>query len=111
MPNIPELIRASYDAFNNADRETMERLLAEDLSFSAPPDPHLDRAGYFERCWPHAGEPREHFEIERIFVQGDEAFVRYAMRRPGGETFRNTEYFRFEGDRIAEIQVYFGASA
>jgi hypothetical protein len=43
-------------------------------------------------------------------VQGEEAFVRYAMRRPGGETFRNTEYFRFEGDRIAEIQVFFGPS-
>jgi ketosteroid isomerase-like protein len=110
MADLPELIRASYDAFNARDRATMERLLADDFTFSAPPDPHLDRAGYFERCWPFAGEPRDFFEIERIFVQGEEAFVRYAMRRPSGERFRNTEYFRFEGDRIAEIQVYFGAT-
>jgi len=109
MADIPALIRAAYDAFHSCDREAFERLLADDFRFSSPDDPVLDRAGYFERCWPQAGEPRD-FEIERIFVQGDEAFVRYALGRPTGERFRNTEYFRFAGDRIAEVQVYYGAA-
>ena len=109
MADIPALIRASYAAFHARDRTAFEGLLADDFSFSSPDDPHLDRPGYFERCWPHAGEPRD-FEIERIFVQGDEAFVRYSLGRPNGERFRNTEHFRFTGDRIAEVQVYYGAA-
>jgi hypothetical protein len=28
----------------------------------------------------------------------------------GGKTFRNTEFFAFEGDRIKQIDVYFGAT-
>ena len=27
-----------------------------------------------------------------------------------GETFRNTEFFVFEGERVKSIDVYFGAS-
>ena len=48
-------------------------------------------------------------EVERIFVQGDEAFVTYRVRNRN-EEFRNTEFFVFEGDRIRSIDVYFGAS-
>ncbi len=32
------------------------------------------------------------------------------MRAKDGKSFRNTEFFRFEGDKIRRIDVYFGAS-
>src|SRR4051795_9274353 len=101
MTENADIVRRAFEAFQNREREVFDGLLADDFRFSSPHDPDLDRAGYFERCWPHAGEPRD-FQIERIFVQGDEAFVRYLLGRPSGERFRNTEYFRFTGDRIAE---------
>jgi hypothetical protein len=28
----------------------------------------------------------------------------------GGKSFRNTEFFVFEGDKVRRIEVYFGAS-
>ncbi len=54
MPDTDRLalVRDCYRAWETADRELVERILSEDFTFSSPPDPMLDRAGYFERCWP-----------------------------------------------------------
>ena len=46
----------------------------------------------------------------RIVVEGNEAFVTYRCLATDGKSFRNTEFFRFEGDKIRSIDVYFGAS-
>jgi len=48
--------------------------------------------------------------LERIPVEGDAAFITYQCVAKGGKTFRNTEFFCFDGDRIKCIEVYFGAS-
>jgi hypothetical protein len=58
-----------YEAFATADREAIEQLLHADLAFSAPPDPQLDRDGYFERCWPGAGS-NQSFEFKRLIELG-----------------------------------------
>jgi hypothetical protein len=102
------LARASYAAFGAGDREAIERLLAPDLRFSSPPDPDLDRAGYFERCWPHSGN-RNAFSFERLQEIGDDqVLVTYEAQRPDDTRFRNTEVLTFDGDRIRRIEVYFG---
>ena len=49
-------------------------------------------------------------KLERIFVEGDEAFVTYSCVARGGRTFRNTEFFVFEGNKVKRIDVYFGAA-
>ena len=103
-----ELARRTYGAFATGDRDAIERLLADELVFSSPPDPELDRAGYFERCWPNAGGGTE-FEFVRLFERGDEVFVTYEGRRADGTAFRNTEVLTFAGDdRVCRIEVYFG---
>lgn len=102
-----QLVRDSYRAFSTADRALIESLLADELVFSAPPDPHLDRAGYFERCWPGAGGVR-HFELVRLVEAGDDVLATYEATRSDGTRFRNTEVFGFSGGRIARIEVYFG---
>ena len=99
-PDRLELARRTYRAFAAGDREAIERLLADELAFFSPPDPGLDRAGYFERCWPNAGGGTE-FEFVRLFERGDEVFVTYEGRRTDGTAFRNTEVLTFAGDRIA----------
>jgi ketosteroid isomerase-like protein len=102
-----ELARAMYRAFAASDREAIERILAADFSFSSPPDPSLDRAGYFERCWPNAGGV-ESFDFVRLIESGDEVVVTYEATRPDGTRFRNTEVLTFAGDKLARAEVYFG---
>ena len=107
MADRRHLARSLYEAFAAADRDAIEDLLADDFEFHAPPDPHLDRAGYFERCWPHAGDGQS-FEFARLIESGDEVVVTYVGRRADGTRFRNTEVLTFAGDTVRLAEVYFG---
>jgi ketosteroid isomerase-like protein len=102
-----QVVRDCYRAFETGDRELAEQVLGAELRFHAPPDPELDRAGYFERCWPNAGRVEE-FEFVRLFEHGEEVFVTYEARRRDGGRFRNTEVLTVRAGRIVEIEVYFG---
>ncbi len=104
-----EIIRALFAAYLSNDRRAVENALADDFHFTSPYDDRIDRATYFARCWSDTGWIERH-ELEKIFVQGDEAFVTYKCVARGGKSFRNTEFFIFEGDRIKRIDVYFGAT-
>jgi ketosteroid isomerase-like protein len=56
MPTNDRLDRAreAYRAYESGDRRVLEELLSDDFTFFSPPDPGIDRATYFERCWPNA---------------------------------------------------------
>ena len=99
--------REMYRAFAAGDRATVERLLSEDFTFSSPVDPRLDRAGYFERCWPGAGQGQA-FSFVRLLPAGDEVIVTYEMTQPDGRQGRNTEVLTFRGEQICRAEVYFG---
>jgi ketosteroid isomerase-like protein len=102
-----QLARQAYEAFAAGDRDFYEQHLADDFTFSSPPDPLLDRDGYFERCWPGAGQGQK-FEFVRVVESGDEVIVTYESRRPDGGGGRNTEVVTFDGDKISRVEVYFG---
>jgi ketosteroid isomerase-like protein len=59
-----QIVRNAYAAFASGDRDFFEQRLSEDFRFSAPPDPQLDRDGYFERCWPGARRGQD-FDVVR----------------------------------------------
>ena len=107
--NRAENIRAIFAAYLSNDRKAVEDALADDFRFTSPYDDEIDKATYFVRCWRNTDWIERH-ELERIFVEGDEAFVTYKCLAKGGKNFRNTEFFRFEGDKIKRIDVYFGAT-
>ena len=102
-------IRAIFAAYLGNDRQAVEAALADDFRFTSPYDDALDKATYFERCWKTSDWIERH-EIERIFVQGEEAFVTYRCVAKDGKSFRNTEFFVFAGDKVRSIDVYFGAT-
>jgi hypothetical protein len=105
-----EIARESYLAFARAERQFFEDRLSNDFTFSSPPDPHLDRAGWFERCWPGAGGDQE-FTFVRLVEAGAEVIVSYELRRGDGSGGRNTEVIAFdEQDKIVRTEVYFGWS-
>lgn len=96
-----------HRAFAAGDREFVEAILAEQFTFSSPVDPLLDRAGYFDRCWPGAGQGQR-FNFVRLSEDGDEVLVTFEMTRADGGRGRNTEVLTFDGDQISRAEVYFG---
>ncbi|ESQ79133.1 hypothetical protein AEYBE204_10625 [Asticcacaulis sp. YBE204] len=85
-------------------------MLTERFTFTSPNDDHIDKAAYFERCWP-PGDTVKRFEVTHIAVTGTVVFVRYLAKWPDQPAFHNVERFSIYNDRIAAIQVYFGAAA
>jgi ketosteroid isomerase-like protein len=104
-----EMIRAIFAAYMSNDRRVVEDALTDDFRFTSPYDDEIDKATYFERCWRNSDWIERH-ELEKIFVDGNEAFVTYRCVAKGGKNFRNTEFFTFEGGRVKRIDVYFGAA-
>ena len=105
---LSEVVRAYFGAYESENRVVAEGLLAADFTFTSPNDDAIDRATYFERCWPR-DEPARDQKIEQILVEGNTAFVTYSCAT-GGKSFRNTEYFTFTGEQISRVDVYFGAA-
>ena len=105
----PNLVRRLFAAYLAKERAVVEAMLTDDFRFTSPYDDEIDRAAYFERCWPTSILMRS-VVLEEIFTEGDGAFVRYRTTTMDGREFRNTEFFQFEGDRVRRIDVYFGAT-
>ncbi|MBR1275874.1 nuclear transport factor 2 family protein [Bradyrhizobium sp. AUGA SZCCT0283] len=104
-----DTIRAIFAAYLANDRNFVESALSDDFRFTSPYDDAIDKPTYFERCWNNSDWIERH-ELERIFVESDEAFVTYRCVAKDGKTFRNTEFFVFEGNKVNRIDVYFGAT-
>jgi len=99
--------RAYYQSYVDKDRAAMEALLAPDFHFSSPLDNRLDRATYFQRCWPNSAVISA-FELENLVADGDRVFVTYDGQGEGSKGFRNTEILSFRDDKVIEVQCYFG---
>jgi ketosteroid isomerase-like protein len=106
-PDRLQVARMTYAAYESRDRRALERIIAEDFTFYSPLDVGIDRASYFERCWPNA-ELIEAFEFKRLIEVGDEVLVTYESTKTDGRRFRNTEVLTFEGEKLSKAEVYFG---
>ena len=72
--NRADTIRAIFSAYLAGDRSYVEGALSDDFRFTSPYDDGIDKPTYFERCWKNSDWIERH-ELERVFVQDDEAFV------------------------------------
>jgi ketosteroid isomerase-like protein len=99
--------RAAYNAYVSKDRTALEPLIADDFHFTTPLDNHINRATYFERCWPNS-EWIEGFEFIHLVPDGDRVFVTYEGRSTKGGRFRNTEILTLRDGQIIDVEVYFG---
>ena len=102
-------VRAIFAAYLAGNRGLVEAAFADDFRFTSPYDDNIDKATYFERCWSGSDWIERH-ELERIVASGDEVFVTYRCVAKDGKSFRNTEFFVFDGDKVGRIDVYFGAT-
>lgn len=108
MSTVSDIVRQYYAAYETKDRAAIEAVVSDDFTFTSPYDDRIDRTSYFEKCWPNC-EQHRHFDIEKLFANGDEVFVRYTLALNSGASFRNTEFLRLQNGRIREVEVYFGS--
>jgi len=102
-----KLIKDYYAAYEKKDWNRLKSLVADDFTFTSPNDDHIDLNAYKEKCWPNAYNIKR-FDLDKLMVDGDEAFVTYNGWTTDGRVFRNTEYFQFKDGKIKENVCFFG---
>lgn len=107
MPELIPLVRRVYQAYVDSDRAALESLIAGDFHFTSPLDNRIDRATYFERCWPNS-EAISGFDFVNLVEDGDKVFVTYQGAMKTGRRFRNTEILTVRDGKLLEAEVYFG---
>jgi len=107
ISNQLQLAKELYKAFMSGDRKFYEEHLLDDFIFSSPHDVGLDKAGYFERCWPGSGQGGK-IDFIRLVESKNEVIVTYESTKPDGSKGRNTEIIGFKDNKIRSIEVYFG---
>ena len=104
-----EIVRRYYKAWEQKDWGPINALLAENFTFtSANDDDHISKSAFKKGCWETQIDFIDHFEIERLFGQDDQAFVKYLCRTKNGKSFRNVEYVRVRNEKVEAIECYFG---
>ncbi len=104
-------IERYYRAFRDRDRESLRSLLTPNFRFVSSFGEYRDREAMLDEIWPAVGQTWA--KNLRVFGQGPEFVVLYEHENaPGVErpAMCMAEYVRFEGERIAEIEVFFGRS-
>jgi ketosteroid isomerase-like protein len=95
-----EIVRASFDAYLAQDRDTAERLIAQDLVFTSPQDDHIDKAAYLERCFPTADRLVSQEILELVGAGKDGVFILYEYELKTGERHRNAEFITVRGEQL-----------
>ena len=105
---VSVLIKAYFGAYESNNKKVIDELLSDDFRFSSPDDPDIDKATYFEKCWPFSAKAK-FYKFEKL-IEGDyEGFVQYECETITGNKFRNTEYFKIKDKEINRVEVYYGS--
>jgi len=104
-----EIVRRWYKAWEKKDWGPLDALLAENFTFSsAAGDDHISKSTFKKKCWETQADFIHHFEVEQLFGQKNEAFVKYLCRTSNGKSFRNVEFLRVRSGKLESIECYFG---
>ena len=102
-----KVVRTIYAAYEKKDWNMLKSLFAEGFTFSSQGNDRIDLKLYKERCWPNAYNIKR-FNIDKLVVDGDDAFVTYHGWTMDGQEMYNTEYFRLADGKIKEFVCFFG---
>lgn len=112
-PAQDELVRKWYAAWDTTKEwSAADALLTDDFTFSsAAGDDHISKTAFKAQCWDTQIGFIGRFELESMFSNANEAFVKYLCHTKNGKAFRNVEHFTFRDGKIAAIECYFGAQS
>src|SRR5947209_12746235 len=105
------VVRACFESYLKQDRDAAESLIAEDFVFTSPQDDHIDRAAFFERCFPTADRLTSQETLELVGAGEDGVFILYEYELKTGERHRNAEFITVRHSQLVETQVFFGGPA
>ena len=107
-----EIVRKWYAAWDKKDWGPLDRLLADNFTFSsANGDDHISKSSFKARCWETQIDFIAHFDLERVMTGAEDAFVKYLCHTRNGKSFRNVEYLRIKNGKLESIECYFGAQS
>jgi hypothetical protein len=105
-------IERYYRAYRDRDRESLRSLLTSDFHFVSSFGEYRDRDAMLDEIWPAVGQTWA--TNLRIFGDGPEFVVLYKHENTPGlkqPPMFMAEHVRFEGDKIAAIEVFVGRIA
>lgn len=106
--NPTDVVRAAFRHYGTQDREAAFALYADDFTFTSPQDDHIDKATYFERCFPTADRFTEQRLLHVTPVDEDLVFVHYEYELTSGDRYRNMEAITVRDGLIRDVRVFFG---
>jgi ketosteroid isomerase-like protein len=109
MINSPtDIVEAAFRHYRSQDREAAFTLYAEDFTFTSPRDDHIDKAAFFERCFPTADRFAEQRLLHVVPADEELVLVYYEYELATGDRYRNVEAITVRDALIREVQVFFG---
>jgi ketosteroid isomerase-like protein len=109
MINSPTaVVEAAFQYYRSQDHDTAFPLYADDFTFTSPQDDHIDRAAFFERCFPTAHRFREQQLLHVTAADEELVFAYYEYELTAGGRYRNIEAITVRDGLIREVQVFFG---
>lgn len=105
-----DVVQVAFQHYRAQDRDAALPLYADDFAFTSPQDDHIDKAAFFERCFPTA----DRFTRQRLLhvtpADPELVFVHYEYELRTGERYRNVEAITVRDGLIHEVQVFFGGA-
>ncbi len=106
-----EIIRKYYSLWSQqSEWHPVDMMLTDDFRFTSPVDDRISKTAFKTGCWDTQHALIAGHDLDRVFVIGNQAFVRYTCRTKNGQSFRNVEYLQLKDDKIEAIECYFGGS-
>jgi ketosteroid isomerase-like protein len=102
------IVEAASRAYLAQDRVAALPLYADDFTFTSPQDDHIDKAAFFERCFPTVDRVRGQRQLKIIAVDDELVMLYYEYELVDGGTYRNVEAITVRDGRIHDVQVFFG---
>jgi len=107
-PQNARTIRKYYAAWEAKDWHALDVLLADDFTFTSPNDDHISKGLYKTGCWQPNVNLIEHFDLQQIVGNDNDAFVMYVLHIKNGKTLQNVEHFQFRNGKVEAVRCYFG---
>ena len=102
-----KVVRSFFTAFEKKNWNSLQRIFADGFTFSSPVDDHISIKAFKEKCWPNAYKIKR-IDVDKVVINGDEAVVITNGWTTTGKLFRNSDYFKLKGGKIASYECFFG---
>jgi ketosteroid isomerase-like protein len=107
-PSPAAIVETAFRHYRSQDRAAAFPLYADDFTFTSPQDDHIDKAAFFERCFPTADRFREQRLLHVVPADGDLVLVHYEYELTTGGRYRNVEAITVRDGLIRDVRVFFG---